>query len=163
VKHASVPTLRSVAATWRRVRGRIFDSYRPERHYMRGPGPKWHAARRQAEAAETAGTSMKARIAMVLGITLSAIAAVDPKAAAAADRRAQLMKFELLREGPADTSGSSCGAWISAARFDDLACSRRSGRPSISHPSRVRWREAGDAFAVDRMRIDVRLRAACRD
>jgi hypothetical protein len=21
----------------------IFDSYRPERHYMRGPGPKWHA------------------------------------------------------------------------------------------------------------------------
>jgi hypothetical protein len=20
-----------------------FDSYRPERHYMRGPGPKWHA------------------------------------------------------------------------------------------------------------------------
>jgi hypothetical protein len=21
----------------------LFDSYRPERHYMRGPGPKWHA------------------------------------------------------------------------------------------------------------------------
>lgn len=21
----------------------IFDPYRPERHYMRGPGPKWHA------------------------------------------------------------------------------------------------------------------------
>jgi hypothetical protein len=21
----------------------VFDSYRPERHYMRGPGPKWHA------------------------------------------------------------------------------------------------------------------------
>ena len=20
-----------------------FDSYRPELHYMRGPGPKWHA------------------------------------------------------------------------------------------------------------------------
>ena len=20
----------------------LFDSYRPERHYMRGPGPKWH-------------------------------------------------------------------------------------------------------------------------
>jgi hypothetical protein len=20
-----------------------FDSYRPERHYMRGPGPRWHA------------------------------------------------------------------------------------------------------------------------
>jgi len=22
------------------------DSYRPELHYMRGPGPKWHAKRR---------------------------------------------------------------------------------------------------------------------
>jgi hypothetical protein len=21
----------------------IFDGYRPELHYMRGPGPKWHA------------------------------------------------------------------------------------------------------------------------
>jgi hypothetical protein len=20
----------------------FFDPYRPERHYMRGPGPKWH-------------------------------------------------------------------------------------------------------------------------
>lgn len=20
----------------------VFDSYRPELHYMRGPGPKWH-------------------------------------------------------------------------------------------------------------------------
>jgi hypothetical protein len=23
--------------------GRFRDAYRPERHYMRGPGPKWHA------------------------------------------------------------------------------------------------------------------------
>ena len=23
--------------------GKLFDEYRPERHYMRGPGPKWHA------------------------------------------------------------------------------------------------------------------------
>jgi hypothetical protein len=53
MKPASVPTLRSVAATWCRVTARIFDSYRPERHYMRGPGPKWHAARRRAEARET--------------------------------------------------------------------------------------------------------------
>jgi hypothetical protein len=21
----------------------LFDDYRPEQHYMRGPGPKWHA------------------------------------------------------------------------------------------------------------------------
>ncbi len=25
----------------RRLRQRIFDSYHPELHYMRGPGPKW--------------------------------------------------------------------------------------------------------------------------
>lgn len=33
---------------WRSVRTAMFDPYRPERHYMRGPGPKWrakHAAR----------------------------------------------------------------------------------------------------------------------
>jgi hypothetical protein len=28
------------AATKRRVQD-VFDSYRPELHYMRGPGPKW--------------------------------------------------------------------------------------------------------------------------
>jgi hypothetical protein len=27
---------------WRRLRHGIFDSYHPELHYMRGPGPKWH-------------------------------------------------------------------------------------------------------------------------
>jgi hypothetical protein len=26
---------------WRRLRQGMFDSYRPELHYMRGPGPKW--------------------------------------------------------------------------------------------------------------------------
>jgi hypothetical protein len=25
-----------------------FDPYRPEQHYMRGPGPKWHAKYRPA-------------------------------------------------------------------------------------------------------------------
>ena len=26
----------------------LFDPYRPELHYMRGPGPKWHAKHRPA-------------------------------------------------------------------------------------------------------------------
>jgi hypothetical protein len=26
---------------WRRLKREIFDSYRPELHYMRGPGPRW--------------------------------------------------------------------------------------------------------------------------
>lgn len=33
-----------------RLIGRIRDSYRPERHYMRGPGPKWHAKHRPGSA-----------------------------------------------------------------------------------------------------------------
>ena len=26
---------------WHRLRREIFDPYRPELHYMRGPGPRW--------------------------------------------------------------------------------------------------------------------------
>ena len=35
---------------WQRLIDRATDSYRPERHYMRGPGPKWHAKHRAASA-----------------------------------------------------------------------------------------------------------------
>ena len=28
---------------WRQFLARAFDSYRPELHYMRGPGPAWRA------------------------------------------------------------------------------------------------------------------------
>jgi hypothetical protein len=30
-----------ILSAWRRLRTTIFDPYRPELHYMRGPGPKW--------------------------------------------------------------------------------------------------------------------------
>jgi hypothetical protein len=30
-------------AFWRQFFARAFDPYRPELHYMRGPGPAWHA------------------------------------------------------------------------------------------------------------------------
>jgi hypothetical protein len=30
-----------VARRWRRLTAAITDPYRPELHYMRGPGPKW--------------------------------------------------------------------------------------------------------------------------
>jgi hypothetical protein len=33
---------RSVRALWR-IPGESGGSYRPDLHYMRGPGPKWHA------------------------------------------------------------------------------------------------------------------------
>lgn len=35
-----------------------FVSYRPELHYMRGPGPKWHA-KRSAAAVSAASASVK--------------------------------------------------------------------------------------------------------
>jgi hypothetical protein len=31
-------------AIWRRVKKWLSDPYRPELHYMRGPGPKWREA-----------------------------------------------------------------------------------------------------------------------
>ena len=33
----------AVGAGWRRLVRTVFDPYRPELHYMRGPGPKWRA------------------------------------------------------------------------------------------------------------------------
>ena len=32
---------------WRRLKDEIFSSYRPELHYMRGPGPKYREKRGQ--------------------------------------------------------------------------------------------------------------------
>ena len=32
-----------IAAPWQSFVARLFDPYRPELHYMRGPGPKWRA------------------------------------------------------------------------------------------------------------------------
>jgi hypothetical protein len=37
----SIRGLDAVADQWRRLRTSISDPYRPELHYMRGPGPKW--------------------------------------------------------------------------------------------------------------------------
>ena len=34
---------RAVADLWRSVTTDLFGTYHPERHYMRGPGPKWRA------------------------------------------------------------------------------------------------------------------------
>ena len=35
----------------------LFDPYRPELHYMRGPGPKWHAKHDRSHAANAAAVS----------------------------------------------------------------------------------------------------------
>jgi hypothetical protein len=38
----AAPFLPRARALWRDVMSSLFDSYRPELHYMRGPGPKSH-------------------------------------------------------------------------------------------------------------------------
>jgi hypothetical protein len=44
VKKNKAPTIgKAVADVWLAVTSQLFDSYHPERHYMRGPGPKWRA------------------------------------------------------------------------------------------------------------------------
>jgi hypothetical protein len=35
--------LNAVVTTWQRLMQIASDPYRPELHYMRGPGPKWYA------------------------------------------------------------------------------------------------------------------------
>jgi hypothetical protein len=35
--------LNAIMTKWHRLIETARDPYRPERHYMRGPGPKWHA------------------------------------------------------------------------------------------------------------------------
>ena len=44
VKKNKTPSIgKAVAEAWLAVTSQLFDSYHPERHYMRGPGPKWRA------------------------------------------------------------------------------------------------------------------------
>jgi hypothetical protein len=40
---------KALASLWRPIARELFDPYRPELHYMRGPGPKW----REKHAGET--------------------------------------------------------------------------------------------------------------
>jgi hypothetical protein len=45
-----------VAQTWRNAAKDLLDPYRPELHYMRGPGPKWRA--KQAGTADAARSAI---------------------------------------------------------------------------------------------------------
>jgi hypothetical protein len=38
-----------IAELCRNLARTVFDPYRPELHYMRGPGPKWHAKHDRVE------------------------------------------------------------------------------------------------------------------
>ena len=42
---------KAVVDLWRTVTSDLFNQYRPEQHYMRGPGPKWRAKHARPPAA----------------------------------------------------------------------------------------------------------------
>ena len=39
------PFIEALSGAWLTLRSRVTDRYHPERHYMRGPGPKARAKR----------------------------------------------------------------------------------------------------------------------
>jgi hypothetical protein len=52
-----------IAELFRNLANALFDSYRPELHYMRGPGPKWHAKHSRAAKAIAAPVLISTRAA----------------------------------------------------------------------------------------------------
>jgi len=50
--HAPTYGFTAVQRRWRRLAASLSDPYRPELHYMRGPGPRWQ--QKHARAAEHA-------------------------------------------------------------------------------------------------------------
>jgi hypothetical protein len=44
--------IEAVWRRWRRLTAALLDPYRPELHYMRGPGPKWRAKHARDAAAD---------------------------------------------------------------------------------------------------------------
>jgi hypothetical protein len=56
-KETKAPRIReSFADFWRALTKDMAGPYRPERHYMRGPGPKWHAKHDRALALTAQGS-----------------------------------------------------------------------------------------------------------
>lgn len=46
-RHAAPPRFfAALGSVFKELRRALFDSYRPELHYMRGPGPKWRERNR---------------------------------------------------------------------------------------------------------------------
>jgi hypothetical protein len=54
IEHRAGSALTADFADLVRTLKTLLDPYRPELHYMRGPGPKWHAKHRPAQAVHDA-------------------------------------------------------------------------------------------------------------
>jgi hypothetical protein len=49
----SAADLTAAVEIWRELKKGLFDPYRPELHYMRGPGPKWHETHSHADSSRS--------------------------------------------------------------------------------------------------------------
>jgi hypothetical protein len=57
--NGKVPSLKAaVTDLWRTMTKDLRGDYRPERHYMRGPGPKWRAKHAPAPASDGVGIGL---------------------------------------------------------------------------------------------------------
>jgi hypothetical protein len=57
--NGKVPSLKAaVADLWRTLTNDLSGDYRPERHYMRGPGPKWRAKNAPASSSDGRGIGL---------------------------------------------------------------------------------------------------------
>lgn len=52
IRRKSASLLTDLGALGHELVKRVLDPYRPELHYMRGPGPKWHAKHTPAALSE---------------------------------------------------------------------------------------------------------------
>jgi hypothetical protein len=50
IRHQAQRLAADLADLFQNLARGLFDTYRPELHYMRGPGPKWHAKHDRAPA-----------------------------------------------------------------------------------------------------------------
>jgi hypothetical protein len=129
-----------IAAVWRELAAGFFDPYRPERHYMRGPGPRW----RERPGARLAATAR-------------------PVGSEAGDRRAgsllNLNRSHCLILINAESPRSSHAAALHARAGSHVARTARcpGSERSIAgrHPrTRMRNRPRGDSNRDCRVRAD---------
>jgi hypothetical protein len=65
ITHSANASRAKGSAAWQAVTRALFDHYRPELYYMRGPGPKWHE---KNDRVESDGPSRSVCRAMMTGL-----------------------------------------------------------------------------------------------
>jgi hypothetical protein len=110
-----------LAQFWRTLKESLFDPYRPERHYMRGPGPKW----RQKHARVDLQPSNRENLKVVRALERRRVA--DPTATQGAEDTVR-SDFQLPEVPGRSIRGLRVGATVAGIMF------RREARPHLFEP-----------------------------